>query len=136
MFKRFFDIAYRRALDHFRRGGAEVILVDSDGHVGELIPLWIDLGVDGTFPVEVAANNDPVEIRKSYGPSFAMIGGIDKREIAKGEGEVDREVDRKVPFLLASGGYIPTIDHAISPDIPLSNYLRLRQRIRRYAEGA
>ena len=46
----------------------------------------------------------------------------DKRELAKGKDEIRREVMSKVPFLLEKGGYFPTIDHLVPPDISFQNY--------------
>ena len=44
-----------------------MIEIDSDGYVGELVPLWIEAGVDACSPMEVAAGNDIVAFRKQYG---------------------------------------------------------------------
>ena len=86
-----------------------------------LVDLSLDAGVDGFNPCEVAAGMDPVYLRKKYGKSMNLIGGIDKRELAKGKVEIDREV-RKILPLLEEGGYFPTVDHTVPPDIPLDNF--------------
>jgi len=39
---------------------------------------------------------------------------------------------KKVPYLLKEGGYIPFVDHAVPPDVPLENfkyYLELVNKI-------
>lgn len=122
MFREFLLPRYKRIISELKGYGLPLFLVDSDGHIGELLPLWIEAGVDGCWPVEIAAHNDPVAYRKRYGAAISMWGGIDKREIRSKE-RVFREVMSRVPELLEDGGFLPMIDHAVPPDIPLRSYL-------------
>ena len=103
--------------------GCPVVCVDSDGYVGELLPLFIEAGFNCTFPAEVAAGNDIVSYRQQYGKQMAFLGGIDKRALAVG-GEVMRsEVLRVVPPLLKQGGFIPGCDHGVPADISWPNFV-------------
>jgi len=52
-----------------------------------------------------------------------MTGGIDKRVLAWGKEHIDVELQRKVAGLIDKGGYIPTIDHSIPPDVPYENFV-------------
>jgi uroporphyrinogen decarboxylase len=78
---------------------------------------------------------DPVAIRKRYGKSLGLIGGIDKRALATGRREIHREVMSRVPYLIETGGFIPTCDHAVPPDVSLANYEYYLSLIRKLAEG-
>lgn len=100
-----------------------VIEVDSDGHIGELLQLWIEAGFNCCSPVEAAAGNDIVEYRKKYGKKMAYRGGIDKRAIAKGGETIKREIMRVVPPLLNEGGFIPSCDHGVPPDISWQGFI-------------
>jgi uroporphyrinogen decarboxylase len=100
-----------------------VIEMDSDGYIGELIPLWIEAGFNCCSPVEVAAGNDIVEYRSIYGKKMAYRGGIDKRAIAEGGKTMEEEVLRIVPPLLKEGGFIPSCDHGVPPDVSWQNYV-------------
>ena len=97
--------------------------MDSDGYVGELIPIWIEKGINCCGPMEVAAGNDLAEYRKIHGTQMAYTGGIDKRAIAKGGSVMRTEVMRFVPLLLETGGYIPGCDHGVPPDISWPNFI-------------
>jgi uroporphyrinogen decarboxylase len=44
--------------------GIDVIIVDSDGNNDVLIPLWLEAGVNGLRPFEIASDSDPIAIRK------------------------------------------------------------------------
>ena len=90
--------------------------MDSDGYIGELIPIWIEAGINACDPIEVAAGNDIVAFRRQFGKKMAYRGGIDKRAIAKG-GEVMRAEVMRVAPLLEDGGFIPGCDHGVPPDV-------------------
>lgn len=73
-----------------------------------------------------------VKIRKKYGKSLAFMGSIDKRGLAKGKKEIEKELLRQPPFLLQKGGYIPTVDHTIPPDVSYENfsyYLNIKRKL-------
>ena len=120
MFRRFMLPRYREVCDWLRGRGVELIFVDSDGNINELIPLWLEAGVNGIWPLEVAAGMDVCELRRTYGRDLLMIGGIDKRAVAAGGEVMRREVDRVMP-VVEGGGYIPELDHGAPPDISWKN---------------
>jgi uroporphyrinogen decarboxylase len=115
-----------------RRSGCDIIILDSDGYIGELIPIWIENGINCTIPLEIAAGNDPVEFRKRFGKSISFIGGIDKRKIAKGGDDLKEEMERIIPFMLQDGGYIPSCDHGVPPDISWRNFLEYSYLLAKY----
>ncbi|NCO41794.1 MAG: hypothetical protein AUJ96_27990 [Armatimonadetes bacterium CG2_30_66_41] len=121
MFREFMIPRYQRVTDYARSQGIDVIFVDSDGNVEQLLPLWLEAGVNGVYPMEVAAGMDVVDLRKRYGRDLLMTGGLDKRVLTKDKAAIDAELERKVP-LAHEGGYVPTIDHAIPFDVPYDNF--------------
>ena len=106
----------------------KILLVDTDGYNWKLIPLFFEGGVTGMGPMEVAAGIDVVDVRKAF-PRFQIIGGIDKRIMADGNGVIDAELQRKVPPLVKVGGYIPCCDHSVPPDVSWENFRHYRQRL-------
>jgi hypothetical protein len=105
-----------------RDAGCPLIDVDSDGFIGELIPLWIESGINVCDPIEVAAHCDIVEFRQQFGHQIAFRQGIDKRCIAAGGDVLKKELDRVEP-IIRDGGYIPGCDHGIPHDVSWDNYL-------------
>ncbi|MFH1740475.1 MAG: uroporphyrinogen decarboxylase family protein [bacterium] len=123
MTREFLLPAYKRWVSEIKASGCPVIDMDSDGYIGELIPIWIEAGINCCDPIEVAAGNDIVEYRNRFGNQMAYTGGIDKRAIAAG-GEVMRaELMRVVPPLLEEGGFIPGCDHGVPSDIAWPDFL-------------
>lgn len=114
---------YKRITEVLRKHGIDIILLDCDGNHDELTPLWLESGITGVYPLEVAAGEDPVALRKQYGKDLMMIGGIDKRVLARSKDAIKQEVMAKIPWLIEQGGYIPSIDHAVPADVPYENYL-------------
>jgi uroporphyrinogen decarboxylase len=123
MFKRFMIPRYKKICDYLRSQGIDIIHVDSDGNIEELIPIWLDeCGLNFHWPLEVASNMDAVELRKKYGKELILGGNIDKRVFTQGENAIREEVMVKIPFLLETGGYFPSIDHIIPPDLSFGNF--------------
>ncbi len=102
--------------------GCPLVDIDSDGFIGELIPLWIESGVNVCDPIEVAAHCDIVKFREEFGKKIAYRGGVDKRCMAKGGQALTEELKRIAP-VIRDGGFIPSCDHGIPSDVSWSNYL-------------
>jgi len=123
MFRKFMLPRYKRVTETLRSNGIDIIFVDSDGNVDELIPLWMEGGVNFIWPLERAAGNDAIAIRKKYGKNLTIAGNMDKRALLKGKEAIREEVMSKLPFLLEQGGYFPSIDHAVPPDVTFENFV-------------
>jgi uroporphyrinogen decarboxylase len=121
LYRKFALKHYRRVCDWLRARGIEHIWLDSDGDIHRLIPIWLDAGINGLWPFEVAAGMDVLEIRGTYGHDLRIGGGIDKRAIARGGAAMRHAVDRVMP-LVEDGGYFPELDHSAPPDITWPNY--------------
>ena len=105
-----------------REAGCPLYAIDSDGYIGELIPIWIEAGFNLCGPVEVAAGNDLVDFRRRFGGKMAYRGGVDKRAIAAGGKSIRDEIKRLEP-VVRDGGFIPGCDHSLPHDISWSNYV-------------
>ena len=134
MVREFMLPRYRRLVAFLGDHGVPIIALDCDGHIGNLIPLWIEAGMNATFPCEIAALNDPLAYRRTYGTQLSFFGCIDKREIATKE-QTYNEVMGTVPELLKLGGFVPSIDHAVPPTVPLRSYIYMCEIIKAIAEG-
>lgn len=120
--------AYEELVTHLRAGGVELIMVDTDGRVEDLLPIFLEAGIDGVHPCEMAAGSDPVMLRRRF-PRCTLIGGLDKRLIAAGREGVDAELARVEP-LVREGAYIPLLDHFVPPDVSYETYVYYVQRRR------
>ncbi|MBI2297846.1 MAG: hypothetical protein HYU66_02640 [Armatimonadetes bacterium] len=101
--------------------------IDTDGFAAAVIPVYREIGMDAMSPFEVASGNDVVRIGREH-PDLAMFGGIDKRVLAKGPAAIDAMVEYILPAMRARGGYIPTCDHGVPPEVSLADYQHYRKR--------
>ena len=120
LFGKFAGKYYRRVCDWLISKGIKHIGLDSDGNIWDLIPVWLDNGINTLWPFEVQSFMDVNKVRQQY-PDMVIMGGINKKEIAKGGKAMQVEVDRIAP-LVDMGGYIPELDHSIPPDLSWPNY--------------
>jgi len=121
MFREFMMPYYKRAAKIALAHGVDLGYMDSDGNIEELIPLWLECGINIFTPMEVAAGMDVVKIRREYGKQVRMDGGFDKRILAAGKAEIKHEVERLRP-VIEGGGFVPACDHGIPHDVPLENF--------------
>lgn len=108
------------------------VQVDTDGNAVPVIPVYREaIGMDAMSPFEVASNCDVVAIGRAY-PDLVMSGGIDKRVLARSTAEIDALCARILPVMRRRGGYIPTCDHGVPPEVPWQNYLHYHRRCVEY----
>ena len=111
---------YKKVVEFLHKNGIYNILLDCDGNVDELLPLWVECGINGIYPLECASRMDGREVRKKFGENLVIYGNIDKMALAKGKNEIDQEIE-KAKDLLKYGGYFPCVDHWVPPDVSLEN---------------
>ena len=104
------------------------VLIDCDGNVEQIVPLYMEMGVNAMLPFEVAAGGDVVKYRKKY-PNLVIYGGIDKTILGGPKDNMDRELERIIPAMRKTGGYVATCDHAVPPEVSLENYIYYRAKI-------
>lgn len=123
-FRTFMLEPLKRVTARLQEAGIDIIMVDSDGQIDALLPLWLEAGVNLHYPLEAAANCDPLHYRELYGKELLLLGGIDKRVMREEctRADIEAEVLAKVPELVRQGGYSPMVDHAVPPDVPLSHF--------------
>ncbi len=130
-FAQFMAPYYRELIDSVRADtDIRVFCVDSDGDMWLLLPLFWDVGINMMLPFEVQAGMDIREVRKKF-PRLIISGGIDKRALFTDEAAMREEVTSKVAPLLKSGGYIPALDHAVPPEVSLSNFQKFLKIVRK-----
>ena len=127
IFREFMTPYYKKLTSFLKSKGVNIILVDTDGNCSELIPLFLEAGITGLYPMEVSAGMDVISARRKY-PNLQIMGGIPKSDIALGEKRID-EILVDTELLLKGGGYIPFGDHLIPPEVPWKYFKYYRERL-------
>lgn len=106
-----------------------VICLWTAGNIFQLIPTLIDHGFNCIWPCERNAGMDPIILRKTFGKSLRLGGGISKESLIAGKNAIDSEVDRILP-LIEEGGYVPAIDDMVPPEVTFENYRYYVEKMR------
>lgn len=99
----------RRVARMCRDSGVRFVFCESGGDVSSLVPLWMDVGVNGIMPVDVSGGSDPAAIRSRY-PDLCMIGGVDRTALQADVSTARRAGERASRELLDAGRTIPCAD--------------------------
>lgn len=126
-FKEFIFPRLRRVVDFFHAHGIPHVGIDTDGNCEALIPLMLEAGIDFLWPLERASEMDPLKLRRKFGRGLRLWGGVDKRVLAEGPEAIDRHLRELAP-LVEEGGFIPTVDHLVPPDVSLENFRHYMRR--------
>ncbi len=120
----------RRIIELIHEYGGYVRL-HSHGRVRDLLPVFIEMGADGTDPVEAPPGGDVelAEAKRIVGNALALFGNIQLRDLEYLEpDEIERVVVKCMDAAKAGGGYaiMPTASPISAPlsDRTRDNYLR------------
>ena len=93
-----------------------------DGAIEELLPDFIEIGIDALNPLQTSAKGmDPVHLKRRFGSGLAFWGGGVETQTTLPFGsleEVRRQVQERVQLLGPGGGYVFAAIHNIQADIP------------------
>jgi uroporphyrinogen decarboxylase len=130
-FREFMTPRYRHLAEIARANGTPILAVDTDGKIDELVPLFVEAGVTTLYPFEAGAGMDVVDVRRRH-PGLGIIGGLDKFVPQKGREAIDKELQYKLPPLVASGGYIASLDHRVPIETSFADYCYYVERAKEY----
>jgi len=102
-------------------------LLHSCGNIKQLIPRFIELGVDILDPVQ-PESMDPLEIKKEFGNQICLRGGISvQNTLSHGSvQDVKDETKRILDNLAPDGGYILSPGHPVlQDDVPVENIITM-----------
>jgi uroporphyrinogen-III decarboxylase len=127
-FREFMTPNYKRIISFLKSKGFKKFIVDTDGDVNKLIPLFIEAGVNGMYPFEQQAGNDIIKLRKEF-PDLIMSGGFDKNTLYMDKSAIDKELE-KMKWMISQGGFIPYADHLVPPNSIWENFKYYREKLR------
>jgi uroporphyrinogen decarboxylase len=114
--------AHAHLIGYLKSKGLPVIM-HSCGFVEPLIPGMLEAGIDMLQVIEIKAGMDPFRIKKQYGDRLSLMGGIDVRTIYTNDrAAIDKELEAKIPALMAGGGYALHSDHSIPNTVAYDTY--------------
>ena len=125
--KTFFQPALKKMADTAKKYGA-YYYQHSCGSVRDLIPSFIEIGLDVLDPIQVKANGMvPSELKKEYGHLLTFSGGIDEQDLLPHgtSAMVMQEVRKMIEIMAPGGGYFLGPTHNFQDDCPTENILAM-----------
>ncbi|UCH22902.1 MAG: hypothetical protein JSU83_06755 [Deltaproteobacteria bacterium] len=134
MYEEFVLKSYDPIIELLNKYGVETIIFLTYANARILIPSILRHGFNCLWACEVNIDvMDYRSLRKEYGRDLRLIGGIDLDALRQGKEAIRREIEEKVPPLIADGGYVPLADGRIREDVPFENYVYYRQLLEKIA---
>ena len=136
MYEEFVLPNYEPLLDVLGRHGVENIIFRTFANARLLIPGILKWGFNCLWACEVYLEDmDYSDLRREFGRDLRLIGGIDLDALRQDKEAIRREVEEKLPPLLADGGYIPLADGRVRQDVPYENYVYYRRLLKKVTQG-
>lgn len=107
----------------------------SCGDVNPFVPELVEIGLDALNPLEVKAGVDPGRLKQRFGRDLVFHGGINA-VLWDDPDAISAEIERVVPVMKQSGGYVFASDHSIPNTVSLEafrNIISLVKRVGSYA---
>ena len=128
MYEEFVLTSYKPVFDVLRRHGVETIVFRTFANSRMLIPSILKWGFTCLWACEVNIEAmDYRDLRREFGRDLRLIGGIDLDALRHGKEAIRREIEEKVPPLVADGGYVPLADGRVREDVRFENYVYYRR---------
>jgi uroporphyrinogen decarboxylase len=122
VYRRLFKPRQKQWIEFVKRRTAAKVFIHCDGAIAEIVPDFIEVGIDVLNPVQTsAAGMDPVRLKREYGRDLAFWGGGVETQTTLPFGtvaDIRREVTEHLRILAPGGGHVFATIHNIQPDIP------------------
>ncbi len=136
MYRKFIKPLHKRIYDFIKTKTKAKILMHSCGSVYDLIPDFIDAGVEVLNPVQrSAAKMDIGILKKEFGNNISFWGGgidIQKELPFYSLEKIDTEIKRTIEIMAPGGGFIFFPTHNIQPDVPPENIDQMFRSVIKY----
>lgn len=114
------------------------IFFHSCGNVREILPDFIEMGIDILNPVHFKAEDmEPEALKRDFGQDIVFWGGgVDTQETLP-EGSPDQvrdEVRRQIELLGKDGGFVFSTVHNIQSDVPPENIIAMYEAVHEYGK--
>jgi len=111
------------------------VFFHSDGAIYDIIPDFLEIGLDVLNPVQLTAKGmDAAKLKREYGKDLAFWGGgVDTQHVLPGgtPQQVKSNVAERVGQLAPGGGFVFGTVHNIQDDVPIENLAAMLEAFRR-----
>ena len=126
---------FRHIIDFIRTRTDARISYHSCGITYDLLPCFLEMGVDIIHPVQANAegNQDAARLKRDYGSRMVFHGNTNNQGVFhKSREEVVADALYRIRHLAPGGGYIFSSGHNIQANMPAENIVALFDTAREY----
>ena len=109
-----------RAIEWAHQHGIKAEL-HSCGNINPFVPELVAAGLDALNPLEVKAGMDPLYLKETFGADLVLHGGVNAM-LWDDPPAIRAEMERVIPRLKESGGYIFSSDHSVPSSVSLEDF--------------
>jgi uroporphyrinogen decarboxylase len=139
MYREFLKEPYRRLFKEIKKVAPQAkIWLHSCGAVRDLIPDFIDIGVDVLNSLQPQATGmDSFELKKEFGKDIVFHGGLDIQAggITGTVQEAIDEAKRRIDAFAPGGGYIFAPSNHFMQDVPMENFYAIYKTALEYGKN-
>jgi uroporphyrinogen decarboxylase len=121
LYREMFKPRQRRWIEFVKARTSAKVFLHCDGAVAEIIPDFIEIGIDILNPLQSSARGmDPAFLKREYGRYLSFWGGGVDTQTTLPFGSLEdirREVRHRIALLAPGGGFVFGAIHNIQPDI-------------------
>ncbi len=121
--------AYRRLCHHIHENSDIKVFMHNCGAIRDLIPMFIDWGVDVLNPIQISAHGmDPAKLKAEFGDSIIFWGGgCDTQNVLgiQRPDDVANHVRELIRIFKPGGGFVFNQVHNIQGNVPPENIVAL-----------
>jgi uroporphyrinogen decarboxylase len=137
MYRRYVKPRHKELFNFIKARSHAAVFLHTCGAVYELIPDFIETGVDILNPLQVSAAGmgDTRRLKQEFGDKLTFWGGgVDTQGVLPGgtPEEVKDEVKRRIADLAPGGGFVFSAVHNIQPDVPPENTMAMWEAWKEY----
>jgi uroporphyrinogen decarboxylase len=134
MFRTVIKPAQEQLISFLKKKKPDVyVFFHSCGNVRDLLPDFIEMGIDIINPVHITAQGmDPVQLKKDFGEDIVFWGGGVDTQNTLPRGTPDQvrdEVKRNIDILAPGGGFVFNTIHNIQADVPPENIVAIYETL-------
>jgi len=133
MYREFLKPLHSEYIQFIKERTNAKLLFHTDGDVFDLIPDFIEMGVDILNPIQTSAGrmSDLTRLKNTYGDKLIFCGAIDTQKILPlgTPEEVKKEVKRVISILGEGGGYMLSSVHTIMNEVPAENVMAMIEAV-------
>lgn len=137
LFEKFFKKPHIRLFEQMKKIAPNAkIFLHTCGAIKELIPCFIDVGVDILNPLQPSAKDmDSFKIKKEFGKDLVFHGGVDiQHAICGSKEQAIEETKKRIAAFAPSGGYILSPSNHLQPDTRVENFFAIFETVQEFGK--